>query len=181
MIISTTSSRKTWAERQDEDEVENAKRIPARLTGYVFFILKNIYFVTYYNYYSVAGKLAAQGTSVAPPERSARLQKASVLPPAPTISSSRARIDREPEITAKAIASHKDEDSGDSSESSESDSAKDSDGSGDSNSRSGHDSDSDRRTEIDAPPVRIGPPKSKSEQKPTESSDVTTFVPDQGI
>ena len=52
---------------------------------------------------------------------------------------------------------------------------------GDSNSLSGHDSDSDRRTEIDAPPVRIGPPKSKSKQKHTESSDVTTFVPDQGI
>ena len=135
MIISTTSSRKTWAERQDEDEVENAKGIPARLTGYVFFILKNIYFATYYNYYSVAGKLAAQGTSVAPPERSARLQKASVLPPAPTISSSRARIDREPEITAKAVASHEDEDSSDSSENTESDSsAKHSDASGNSGS-----------------------------------------------
>ena len=73
------------------------------------------------------------------------------------------------------------EDSGDSSESSESDSAKHSDGSGDSNSHSGHDSDSDHRTEIDAPPVHIGPLKSKSKQKPTESSDVTTFVPDQGI
>ena len=182
MIISTTSSRKTWAERQDEDEVENAKGIPARLTGYVFFILKNIYFATYYNYYSVAGKLAAQGTSVAPPERSARLQKASVLPPAPTISSSRARIDREPEITAKAVASHEDEDSSDSSENTESDSsAKHSDASGNSGSHSGHDSDSDHRAKIDAPPVRIGPPKSKSKQKPTESSDITTFVPNQGI
>ena len=129
MIISTTSSRKTWAERQDEDEVENAKGIPAHLMGYVFFILKNIYFVTYYNYYSVAGKLAAQGTSVAPPECFAHLQKVSVLPPTPTISTSRAHIDREPEITTKTIASHKDEDSGDSSESSESDSAKHSDGS----------------------------------------------------
>ena len=123
-----------WAEHQDEDEVENAKGIPACLMGYVFFILKNIYFVTYYNYYSVVGKLAAQGTSVAPPECSTHLQKASVLPSAPTISSSHACIDCEPEITAKAIASHEDENSGGSSESSESDSAKHSDGSGDSNS-----------------------------------------------
>ena len=45
----------------------------------------------------------------------------------------------------------------------------------------GHDSDSDCRTEINAPPVHIGPPKSKSKQKTTESSDVTTFVSDQGI
>ena len=119
---------------------------------------------------------------MAPPECSARLQKASVLPPAPTISSSRARIDHEPEITAKAVASHEDEDSSDSSENTESDSsAKHSDASGNSGSHSGHDSDSDRHTKIDAPPVRIGPPKSKSKQKPTESSDVTTFVPNQGI
>jgi len=38
LIISITSSRKTWAERQDEDEVENAKGIPARLKPYAFFI-----------------------------------------------------------------------------------------------------------------------------------------------
>jgi hypothetical protein len=62
-------------------------------------------------HYSVAKKLASQGTSVVPPECSAHLQKASVLPPAPTVSSSRARIDREPEITAKVDASHEDEDS----------------------------------------------------------------------
>jgi len=39
LIISITSSRKTWAERQDEDEVENTKGIPAQLKGYLFFIL----------------------------------------------------------------------------------------------------------------------------------------------
>jgi len=139
-----------------------------------------MFYIIYYYYYSIAKKLAAQGTSVAPPERPARLQNASVLPPAPTISSSRARIDREPEITAKAVTSREDEDSSDSSESSESDSgAKRSDGSGNSESRSGHNSDSDRRTKIDAPPVRIGPPKSK--QKPAKSIDVATFVPNQGI
>jgi len=115
---------------------------------------------------------------VAPPERSAHLQTASVLPPAPTVSSSCACINREPEITTKAVASHEDEDSGDSSESSESySSAKPSDGSGDRDSGSGHDSDGDHRAKIDAPPVRIGPPKSK----PAKSVDVTPFVPDQGI
>jgi len=40
LITSITSSRKTWAERQDEDEVENAKGIPAHIKPYVFFILK---------------------------------------------------------------------------------------------------------------------------------------------
>ena len=127
------------------------------------------------------GKLAAQSTSVASCECSAYLQKVSVLPSAPTISSSHVYIDREPEITAKTIASHENEDSGDSSESSESDSAKHSDSSDDSNFCSGHGSDSDHHTKINVPSVYIGPPKSKSKQKPTKSSDVTTFVSDQGI
>lgn len=70
------------------------------------FILKNSYFVTYYNYYIVAGELAAQGISVTSPEHFVCLQKASVLPPTPSISSSHAHIDCEPEIIAKAIASH---------------------------------------------------------------------------
>ena len=113
---------------------------------------------------------------MAPPERSAHSQNASVLPPAPTISSSHARIDHEPEITAKAVASREDENSTDSSEDGERD---DSDDSGNSNSHSGHDSDSDHHAKIDAPSVRIGPPKAK--QKPTKSVDITTFVPDQGI
>ena len=111
---------------------------------------------------------------MAPPEHPAHSQNASVLPPAPTVSSSHACIDHEPEITAKAVASHSDEDSSNSS-------AKHSDGSGDSDSRSGHNSDSDPCAKIDAPPVCIGPPKSKPKQKPAESVDVTTFVPDQGI
>ena len=119
---------------------------------------------------------------MAPPECPAHSQNASALPPAPTVSSSHARIDREPEITANAVASCSDEDSSNSSESSESNSsAKHSDGSGDSNSHSGHNSDSDPHAKIDAPPVHIGPPKSKPKQKPAESVDVTTFVPDQGI
>ena len=119
---------------------------------------------------------------MAPPEHPACSQNASILPPAPTVSSSCAHIDREPEITAKAVASHSDKDSSNSSESSESNSsAKHSDGSGDSDSCSGHNSDSDPCAKIDAPPVRIGPPKSKPKQKPAESVDVTTFVPNQSI
>jgi hypothetical protein len=34
----TTSSRKTWADRQQEDQIENAKGTPARLQPYVFFL-----------------------------------------------------------------------------------------------------------------------------------------------
>jgi len=48
---------------------------------------------------------------VAPPECPARLQTASVLPPAPTISSSRTRVDREPEITAIRATTPSDDDS----------------------------------------------------------------------
>ena len=49
------------------------------------------------------------GTSVAPPERTARLPTASFLPSAPTLSSSRARIDREPEITHVATSEEESE------------------------------------------------------------------------
>jgi hypothetical protein len=42
LIISITSSRKTWDECREEDEAENAKGIPAHLKGYVFFNLKKI-------------------------------------------------------------------------------------------------------------------------------------------
>ena len=100
---------------------------------------------------------------MAPPERSAHLQKASVLPPALTVSSSHARMNREPEITAKADASREDEDSSDSSESSESDSGskrtKRRDGSDDSDSSSGLESNSDHHGV--APSVCIGPPQFK--------------------
>ena len=44
LITSITSSRKTWAEHWEEDEVENAKGIPAHLKGYVFFYLKKIFY-----------------------------------------------------------------------------------------------------------------------------------------
>ena len=47
-------------------------------------------------YCRVERVLEMAGTSVAPPERTARSGTASVLPPAPTISSSRLRVDREP-------------------------------------------------------------------------------------
>jgi hypothetical protein len=57
----------------------------------------------------------------------------------------------------------------------------DSSGDSDSDSHSGHDSDHHHYAKANGPPIRIGPPKSKSKQKPVESVDVTTFVPDQGI
>lgn len=73
-------------------------------------------------------------------------------------------------------------DSSNSSKSTESDSsAKHSDVSGNSGFYSGHDFDSDYCAKIDASSVYIRPPKYKSKQKPTESSDVTTFVSDQSI
>ncbi len=53
--------------------------------------------------------LDSAGTSVAPPERTARLPTASFLPSAPTLSSSRARIDREPEITHVATSEEESE------------------------------------------------------------------------
>jgi hypothetical protein len=112
---------------------------------------------------------------VAPPERPARSQKASVLPPPPTVSSSRARIDREPEITARAIASDDENSSNTSSESESDSSAKRSDHSTDSDSRSAHDSDGGVHAKVDTSSVRFGPPKSK--QKPSKSEDVTMHSP----
>ncbi len=50
-------------------------------------------------YCRVEHVLDSAGTSVAPPERTARSSAASFLPPAPTLSGRRARVDREPEIT----------------------------------------------------------------------------------
>ena len=50
-------------------------------------------------YCRVERVLALARTSVAPPERSARLSTAFFLPPAPTLSGSRTCVDREPEIT----------------------------------------------------------------------------------
>jgi hypothetical protein len=40
----TTSSRKTWADRQQEDQIENAKGTPARLQPCVFFLFNFIQF-----------------------------------------------------------------------------------------------------------------------------------------
>ncbi len=115
-------------------------------------------------YYRIEQKLVAAGTPVAPPERSAHLGTASVLSHPPTVSSSRARVDREPKITAaKAILSdHEDIPDDSDSTSSDSDSA---------------DSDS---SDLEKPilPYRIGPPKSKPRQEPV---NVNTPVVDQGM
>ncbi|KIJ99616.1 hypothetical protein K443DRAFT_8260 [Laccaria amethystina LaAM-08-1] len=69
-------NKKTWADCQQEDQIENAKGTPARLQ-------------------LIEQKLLAAGTSVAPPECPAHLQVVSKLPPAPTISSSCTRINHE--------------------------------------------------------------------------------------
>jgi hypothetical protein len=55
--------------------------------------------------------LEEEGTTVAPPERDARsLTSSSYLPPAPSISSSRARQEREPITKGKSIISKDSED-----------------------------------------------------------------------
>jgi hypothetical protein len=63
--------------------------------------------------------LVAANTSVAPPERPAHSRVASVLPPPPTVSSSRIRMDREPQTTSVGVSPIHDEDSSSSDESSD--------------------------------------------------------------
>ena len=116
-------------------------------------------------YYRIERQVVAAGTSVAPPECPAHLQKASVMPPAPTVSSSHARIDREPKVTAvKAITPSDNEDisSGSGSNHSEDHSNTNSD------SGTGDDSDSDIYAKPSAIPVRRGPP---SRSKPNQHNE----------
>jgi len=124
--------------------------------------------------------VVAAGTSVAPPERPAHLQAASVLPSAPTISSSRARIDREPKITAaKATTPSDDEDASSNSDSNHSTKSQDHSEDHDINSDSGTDDDSDSdinasSAKTPAAHVRIGPPsRSKPKQPVTATADTT--------
>ncbi|KAF8961578.1 hypothetical protein BDZ97DRAFT_1664120 [Flammula alnicola] len=92
------SSRKTGAQRRREDELENAKGTPAHLKP-------------------VERILEAAGTSVAPPEHAAHSSTASMLPPPPTVPSTRARVEREPDVTSRKAAAtgHNDDSSTDSS------------------------------------------------------------------
>jgi len=93
---------------------------------------------------SVEQILESSKTSVAPPKRSAHLSTSSFLPPAPTVSSSRARINREPMIIATRE---------DSSEEEENDKDETGDGDGDDNS--------DEEEEEVVPALRFGPPKGR--------------------
>ncbi|KDR65513.1 hypothetical protein GALMADRAFT_232924 [Galerina marginata CBS 339.88] len=87
-------NRKTDAQRAEEDAVANAKGPPANPTP-------------------VLRVLEAENTSVAPPPRDPRSPTASFLPPAPTISSTRARVDREPDVTARGAKDGDDDSSSD--------------------------------------------------------------------
>jgi len=90
---------------------------------------------------SVEQILESSNTSVAPPKCSAHLSTSSFLPPAPTVSSSRARINREPVITTRRE---------DTSDKEESDEDETEDG----------DDDSDKEEEV-VPALRFGPPKGR--------------------
>jgi len=123
---------------------------------------------------------------VAPPERPARLQTASVLPPAPTVSSSRARVDREPKITAAKSTTP----SGDDSASNDSDSDhshESQDHSKNYSTNSGSDTDDNSDSGIDAQSpktsaahLRFGPP-SRSKPQHTEPVVDTADISDHGI
>ncbi|EDR13066.1 uncharacterized protein LACBIDRAFT_322487 [Laccaria bicolor S238N-H82] len=150
----TTCSRKTWADRQHEDTIENAKGTPAHLQP-------------------IERKLLAAGTSVAPPERPAHSHVGSVLPPGPTVSSSRTRVDREPELTAAKIDTTSDNDASNNSRSQAV--------SGDYS-----DSDSDNDTggqsaKIMSATVRIGPPSRAKRTQPSEPITATVDASDDSI
>ena len=125
--------------------------------------------------YRIERKLLAAGTSVAPPERPAR-SVGSVLPPAPTVSSSRTRVDREPELTSAKISTTSDNDAASHDSSSQAES-----GASDNDS----DSDSDHDTgghsaKIMSAAVRIGPPARSKRIQPSESITATADVSDTG-
>jgi hypothetical protein len=126
--------------------------------------------------FRIERKLLAAGTSVAPPERPARLQVVSKLPPAPTISSSRTRINREPELAAAKVTATPDNnrDSGDSNDTppatgSQADT-------GDYDAKNGSDSDNDtggHSARILSASVRIGPPSRAKRAQPSEAVTAT--------
>lgn len=112
-------------------------------------------------YRRVEHTLETAGTSVAPPKRTARSGTDSVLPPKPTLSSSRVRVNREP----ASARSESDED-GDGEEAEEKGKSIDRDGDdsdeiGDEREAEGKsgNEDEDMYEEQDAPVMRFGPPK----------------------
>lgn len=133
--------------------------------------------------YSIERKLVAADTPVAPPERPVRSQVASVLPSLPTVSSSRTRVDREPQITSVKATAPGDDGDGRSDERSDS-SVESSDG-----HKSGSEFTSDRGGDSDSSgplgstelPVRIGPPVRTGAPRHvgmTENVSKEVFVPD---
>ncbi len=118
---------------------------------------------------------------MAPPERPARLQTASVLPPAPTISSRRTRVDREPEITAIRATTPSDDDSA-SSDNNSDHTNESQDHSEDRSANSGSDTDGidAQSPETSAAPLLFGPP-SRSKQQHSEPVADTAAISDHSI
>ena len=91
---------------------------------------------------------------MAPPECPACAHVGAVLPPAPTVSSSRTHVNREPELTSAKITTTSDNDAASHDSSSQDDSGK-------SDNNSGSDSDHEtggHSAKIMPATVRIGPP-----------------------
>ncbi|KIJ94926.1 hypothetical protein K443DRAFT_11750 [Laccaria amethystina LaAM-08-1] len=129
-------------------------------------------------------KLVSAGTSVTPPERPARSQVGSVLPPAPTISSSRARVNREPELTAGKATTSPDTDSDPTSNGDAEQGADSQPDSGEHDSNNNFDSDHDiggYDARILSPSVRIGPPPRAKRTQPGEPVTTTADTSDLGI
>jgi hypothetical protein len=128
-------------------------------------------------YYRVERQVVAAGTSVAPPQRPSRSQKASFLPPPSTVSSSRVRIDREPKITVmKEATPSVDEDASESG----SDHSKDYSNTN-SGSNTGDDSDSGSDTKPSATSIHIGPPSRSKPKQQNEPVMATAETSDHGI
>ena len=111
------------------------------------------------------------------PERPARSQVGSVLPPAPTVSSSRTRVDRESELAAAKVTNT----SGSDDTSHDSESQADSE-----NHNTNTDFDSDHDTgghsaKIMSTAVRIGPPSRAKATQPSKSVTATADSSDYGI
>ena len=100
---------------------------------------------------SVEQILDSSNTSIAPPKHSAQPSNSSFLPPAPTVSSSRVRVNREPTIaTTHEDTSNEDETDEDETE-------------------DGDDDSGEKEKEV-VPPLRFGPPKGKGRQVKSDHS-----------
>jgi hypothetical protein len=108
----------------------------------------------------------------------------SVLPPAPTISSSRAHVNREPELTAGKATTSPDTDSDSTSNGDAEQGADSQPDSGEHDSNNNFDSDHDiggYDARILSPSVRIGPPPRAKRTQPGEPVTTTADTSDLGI